>query len=106
MDLPEPCGPVSRQVAEALRTENRERCHVVLPEEPVLTDRDVQLGLWMLYELSYRGFDDVDPAAEWEPAVVGIRRGGGGAGGAARAPGAPPPPAAAAPRRGRGRPAP
>jgi hypothetical protein len=74
MDLPEPCGPVSRQVAEALRTEDRERCQVVLPDEPVLTDRDVQLGLWMLYELSYRGFDDVDPAAEWEPAVVRIRR--------------------------------
>jgi hypothetical protein len=74
MELPEPCGPVSRQVAEALRTEDRERCHVVLPDEPVLTDRDVQLGLWMLYELSYRGFEDVDPTAEWDPAVVRIRR--------------------------------
>ena len=31
---------------------------MVLPEEPVLT-RDTQLALWTLYELSYRGFDDV-----------------------------------------------
>ena len=74
MDLPEPGGPVSRQVAQALRAEDPERCGVVLPDEPVLTDRDVQLGLWMLYELSYRGFDDVDPAAEWDPALVRIRR--------------------------------
>jgi hypothetical protein len=74
MELPEPCGPVSRQVAEALRTEHRERCRVVLPDGPVLADRDVQRGLWMVYELSYRGFDDVDPGAEWDPDVVRIRR--------------------------------
>ena len=74
MDLPESCGPVSRRVSEALRAEDRERCHVVLPDEPVLTDRDVQLALWMIYELSYRGFDDVDPAAESDPEVVRIRR--------------------------------
>lgn len=74
MKLPEACGPVSRPVREALRAEDRERCHVVLPDEPVLTDRDVQLALWMIYELSYRGFEDVDPAAESDPDVVRIRR--------------------------------
>ncbi|HEY3527562.1 MAG TPA: iron-containing redox enzyme family protein [Nocardioides sp.] len=73
MKLPEPCGPVSRRVGEALRAEERGRCHVVLPDEPVLTDRDVQLALWTVYELSYRGFDDVDPAAESDPDVVRIR---------------------------------
>jgi hypothetical protein len=74
MNLPEPCGPVSRQVAEALGSDDRERCHVVLPDQPVLVDRDVQLALWMIYELSYRGFDDVDPDAECDPDVVRIRR--------------------------------
>jgi hypothetical protein len=39
----------------------------------VMTDRDVQLALWMIYELSYRGFDDVDPALEWDPRLVGLR---------------------------------
>jgi pyrroloquinoline quinone (PQQ) biosynthesis protein C len=38
-----------------------------------LTDRDVQLALWMLYELSYRGFSDVDARLEWDPAVLGLR---------------------------------
>jgi pyrroloquinoline quinone (PQQ) biosynthesis protein C len=27
----------------------------------------------MVYELSYRGFDDVDPTREWDPVVVGMR---------------------------------
>jgi hypothetical protein len=39
----------------------------------MLADRDTQLGLWILYELSYRGFDDVDPAREWDPRVVTMR---------------------------------
>jgi hypothetical protein len=38
-----------------------------------LTDRDVQLALWMLYELSYRGFSDADPGLEWDPQVVSVR---------------------------------
>ena len=41
---------------------------MVLPEEPVLT-RDTQLALWTIYELSYRGFDDVDDRLEWHPAI-------------------------------------
>jgi heme oxygenase-like protein len=40
----------------------------------VLTDDDLQLTLWMLYELHYQGFDDVDPALEWEPRLLGPRR--------------------------------
>ncbi|MBS4751799.1 iron-containing redox enzyme family protein [Nocardioides sp. zg-ZUI104] len=40
-----------------------------------LTDRDFQLALWMLYELHYRGFDDVDPAAEWDPLLLLCRAG-------------------------------
>ncbi|MEV4603665.1 iron-containing redox enzyme family protein [Amycolatopsis sp. NPDC049253] len=41
---------------------------------PVWHDEDLQLTLWICYELSYRGFDDVD--ADWEhtPFVTGVRR--------------------------------
>ena len=74
MELPQPCGPVSRQVYDALVADTRGERSFALPDEPVLTDRDVQLALWMIYELSYRGFDDVDDAAEWDPVVVGVRR--------------------------------
>jgi len=29
--------------------------------------------LWILYELAYRGFEDVDPAREWDPVIVVMR---------------------------------
>jgi hypothetical protein len=40
----------------------------------VLADEDLQVALWALYELSYRGFDEVDPDHEWSPAVLDTRR--------------------------------
>jgi hypothetical protein len=73
MKLPVPCGPVTRQVVEALRADPPRQRSVVLGDGPILDDRDAQLGLWMLYEMAYRGFDDVDPSREWDPAVVAMR---------------------------------
>ena len=35
---------------------------------------DAQVALWALYELSYRGFADVDPEHEWSPALLTTRR--------------------------------
>jgi hypothetical protein len=76
MRLPEPCGPLSEGVVETLRSrpdgpravpEPRAMGDVTYP----LTDRDLQLALWVLYELHYRGFDDVaDPDAEWDPLLM------------------------------------
>lgn len=40
----------------------------------VLADDDAQLALWLLYELHYRGFDDVDPAREWDLDLLALRR--------------------------------
>lgn len=74
MKLPGPCGPVTRQVATILLSQAPSPRTVVRGDEPVLDNLDAQLALWMLYELSYRGFDDVDPAREWDPIVVGMRR--------------------------------
>lgn len=34
---------------------------------------DLQLALYMCYELHYRGFASVDPAWEWNPALLGLR---------------------------------
>jgi heme oxygenase-like protein len=73
MKLPQPCGPVSRRVTDVLRADPPAPLGAVLGDEPMMADRDTQLGLWILYELSYRGFDDVDPAREWDPRVVAMR---------------------------------
>lgn len=62
-----------------MMTERRHTPHstdptVGLADVDVLTDDDVQLALWMLYELHYLGFDDVDPSLEWDPALLTVRR--------------------------------
>ncbi|WP_426245066.1 iron-containing redox enzyme family protein [Nocardioides sp. LHG3406-4] len=71
MILPKPRGELSAALFESLRA---------LPEAgmsvPASADspEDAALSLWVLHELSYRGFDDVDDEAEWDPATLGVRR--------------------------------
>ena len=36
---------------------------------------DADLTLWMLHELHYRGFDDADDRAEWDPRLLEVRAG-------------------------------
>jgi hypothetical protein len=38
-----------------------------------LEDDDLQLALYLCYELHYRSFDEVDPAWEWNPSLLGVR---------------------------------
>lgn len=40
----------------------------------LLSDEDVQLTLYVMYELFYRGFEGVDDDWEWSPEVLGARR--------------------------------
>uniref|UniRef100_A0AAU2VEL8 Iron-containing redox enzyme family protein n=1 Tax=Streptomyces sp. NBC_00003 TaxID=2903608 RepID=A0AAU2VEL8_9ACTN len=35
---------------------------------------DLQLALYVCYELHYRGFAGVDDACEWDPSLIGVRR--------------------------------
>ena len=73
MLLPKPRGVLSTSIFDALRD---------LPTAPVPADLAVEpdgpddeaITLWALHELHYRGFDDVDDAAEWDPRVLGVRR--------------------------------
>ena len=37
-------------------------------------DEDLQITLWALYELHYRGFEDVDDSMEWQPELIELRR--------------------------------
>ncbi len=72
MKLPAPRGPISERVVWALRTGAAPDAACALPKE-VLTDDDAQLATWTMYELHYRGFEDVPGDREWDPDVVRLR---------------------------------
>jgi hypothetical protein len=68
--LPQPRGPLSAAVVSALR-----RGPEVLPPvdgaDPY--GEDLQLALYCLYELHYRGFAGVPDEREWDPALLTMR---------------------------------
>ncbi len=68
MELPEPRGTLSAALAHSLR----DGTVTVAPGEAD-DDEDLQLSLWMLYELHYRGFAGVDDAREWDPDLLRVR---------------------------------
>ena len=39
-----------------------------------ITDDDIHLALWMIYELHYRGFEDIADTWEWDPGLLRVRR--------------------------------
>ncbi|MDQ3719358.1 MAG: iron-containing redox enzyme family protein [Actinomycetota bacterium] len=72
--LPAPRGPGSERLIDELRRPPCELASAALPApaDP-LADEDLQLSLYLLYELHYRGFDGVDEGWEWEPSLLGLR---------------------------------
>jgi hypothetical protein len=78
MMLPIARGPRSAALIAALRhgdLSQLPRVDDVPTAVDVLADDDVQLALWICYELHYRGFDEVPDAWEWHPDVIGMRAG-------------------------------
>lgn len=74
-EIPSPRGEISELVVRALQDEVHE-IPVVVPgtvEDP-LTDEDLQLALYLCYELHYRGLPGVDERWEWEPSLLAVRR--------------------------------
>ncbi len=77
MHLPAARGPLSASVLRALGSGEDS-----VPEDLVrrsatadpVTDEDLQLSLWVLYELHYRGFDGVVGDPEWSPGLISLRR--------------------------------
>jgi hypothetical protein len=68
---------MSSAAIKRLRREPDELADGPIPADsgiPVLHDEDLQLTLWICYELSYREFDDVDAGWEHAPFVTGLRR--------------------------------
>ena len=75
MSMPEAHGPLTRALIDALRRGDPEA--LPAPPGPVddpLADEELQLALWILFELHYRGFADVADWWEWQPEAIGLRR--------------------------------
>ncbi|HLN79080.1 MAG TPA: iron-containing redox enzyme family protein [Nocardioidaceae bacterium] len=81
MQLPVARGPLSSGVIDLLAgrevatTEALVQLVRELPDDiDLLTDDDFHLALWVMYELHYAGFEDVEPDLEWDPDLIRLRR--------------------------------
>ncbi|MGG8407853.1 iron-containing redox enzyme family protein [Streptomyces sp. 12297] len=72
--LAEGRGELSRAVTDALRSGGLPRCAPGAVLEADVWGEDLQLALYLLYELHYRGFGDVDDAREWDPDLLRLRQ--------------------------------
>ncbi|MEV7680028.1 iron-containing redox enzyme family protein [Streptomyces sp. NPDC088341] len=74
--LPRPRGPLSAGVIGALKGD-RAALPALSPEVsgpgPDPYGQDLQLALYVLYELHYRGFAGVDDDNEWDPSLLRLR---------------------------------
>ncbi|MGY2876316.1 hypothetical protein ACVW00_003506 [Marmoricola sp. URHA0025 HA25] len=75
MRLPRPRGPLSEHVFAQMVADEPTPTPFDATSADVLADDDVQIALWALYELSYRGFEDVETDREWSPALITTRAG-------------------------------
>ena len=71
MLTPKARGALSEALFEAMRTSIGDLPPLsVEPESP----EDAQIALWALYELHYRGFEDVEESLEWDPVLLRLRQ--------------------------------
>ena len=72
MRLPAPRGHMSSALVAALRRRPVPRPALLVSggTREIFVDDDLQLSLWICYELRMRGFDDVHPAWEDHPALA------------------------------------
>jgi hypothetical protein len=76
MELPHSRGPVSAELVAALRRPPHELpafLATMLPDGDPITDEDLQLALFVCYELHYRGWEGVDERWEWNPSLLALR---------------------------------
>ncbi|MEU3690882.1 iron-containing redox enzyme family protein [Streptomyces narbonensis] len=67
-------GELSRAVTEALRSGSAPQYAAGAVPGADAWGEDLQLALYLLYELHYRGFEGVDDAREWDPELLLLRR--------------------------------
>jgi hypothetical protein len=68
--LPKPRGPVTEILLASLASSPGTLLPIPTIERGPLADDDLHLALYCCYELHYRGFAGVDPAWEWQPALI------------------------------------
>jgi hypothetical protein len=68
--LPDPRGAVTELLLDALPG-----AVAPLPVTEPTSDEDLHLGLYLCYELHYRGLPGVDDRWEWEPSLLALRGG-------------------------------
>ncbi|CCH18371.1 iron-containing redox enzyme family protein [Micromonospora lupini] len=74
--LPQPRGPLSAAVTDALRLPPHDLppdLGVDLDPADAFVDEDLQLTLFLCYELHYRGWRGVDEGWEWQPTLLALR---------------------------------
>ncbi len=69
--LPEPRGRVTEHLLAALDAPP----HTFSGHPEADSDEDLQLALYLMYELHYRGLPGVDDGWEWEPSLLALRAG-------------------------------
>ena len=73
--LPSSRGEISEALLAALARPPHALAPIEVPDmEDPLADEDLQLSLYLCYELHYRGLPGVDERWEWEPALLELRR--------------------------------
>jgi hypothetical protein len=72
--LPAPCGPLSATVCDWLSgSASRVADVAAAVDDADPYSLDLQLALYVCYELHYRGFAGVDPAWEWNAGLLALR---------------------------------
>jgi hypothetical protein len=75
MKLPSPRGPVSEHLVALLAKESHPIGEqITRPGRNRPVDEDLQISLYVLYELHYGSFAGVDDRWEWEPSLLELRR--------------------------------
>jgi len=75
IELPPPRGPLSEQLFEALAGPSHTRlaCPGLIEPSDPLGDDDLQLALYVAYELHYTAIEGVDEGWEWSPSLLSFR---------------------------------
>src|SRR4051794_7173931 len=71
--LPSPRGPLTEFLFDRLTREPGPVRAAPAPADDPLSGEDFPLALYVLYELHYRGFEEVDDDWEWEPSLLAFR---------------------------------
>src|SRR5579872_7418828 len=72
--LPRSRGPLSASLMAELRSPPHELAPMPIgAREDPIADEDLQLALYLCYELHYRGLPEVDDDWEWQPSLLAVR---------------------------------